>query len=330
MLTLLSDTVQSKTALSGKLNAASGFRPIIALSENYDCRVMLVDDVTIAGVGVKEANKREEIAQQLVRFCTNTSYQAVQISKTNATTRRFAGGLLLTGETTISGASTNDRLIIVPVETDVTASGEERRLAATVFQEFIQWLLPRLDEYIGILRQRMEKQPHTGNLRLKQAAEMYLWIAEAFWEYAAEGTGSSEAWRSRQFEKSKDIIAELFDAQAELVNRISQQQPEGDLLFYLRKLYSDHEFKIKREANHWHSKNSALIKKSDFLVSPEYLLQVITDKTPLEFSTEKALGKALDKLNLLTAQEADKHTVKRHGERVYSINLNKIMDNRED
>ena len=331
MLTTLFDLKPDSGAFPNEFNADSGFKAIAAATKNVPDQIILVDDVTIVGIEEKETRQREETAQQLVRFCVNSSEQAVLTSRTTATTRKFSGGLVMTGESLLSGASTNDRIINVMVEDMLATTSEEgHTLAATTFRLFIEWCLPRLPALLEDLRCHCATLQEEDNLRLKRVAELMLWMLNAWYDFTAEVAGFSNTKKAKRIQETGTIIVELMNRQAELVNRIDQQQPEGNVLYYLRKCYKRHDFKIVMDKDDWHPKESVFIKKSNFLVSPEYLLRVITDKTPLQFSTEKALGKALDKLNLLAAQEADKHTIKRYGKRVYNIDLSKIMDNMED
>ena len=327
MLTLLFDVEPNLGAFPVEFNASSGFKAIAAAITGVPDQTILVDDATIAGADTKEARLREETAQQLVRLCVNTSEQAVLTSHTTATTRRFQGGLVMTGESLLSGASTNDRIINVMVENSLTTTSKEgRTLAATAFRLFIAWCLPRLPALLKDLHMHRAAQWSEDNLRLEQVAELLLWMVDIWYNFVAEVTKLSDAKKTKRIAEAGIIVSCLIDQQAELVDRIDQPQPEGNLLYYLRNCYKAHEFKVANDKDDWNPKESALIKKDIFLVKPEYLLSVITDKTPLQFPTEKAIGKELDRLKLLTTQEADKHTVKRHGERVYCIDLNQLIE----
>lgn len=326
MLSLLYALTNHEGHIADELNAASGGNALVTAITGIHDRIVSVDDATIAGADSKESGRREATVQTLVRFCCNTSTHVIQTSKTTTKSFRFGGGLVVTGEVPIKGASTNDRLIILPVKTALNSTSPEgRKIAANVFYHFVEWILPQLTDRISTLHQRLETTQPNGNLRLKQVLQALLWTLENFLDFVTDTTGIAPKTRAALYKNWGQLLTDLLDQQAELVGRIEKPLPEGNELLYLRRLYFEHQISIAPDWKKWDANSSAIIENDMLFIQPEYLLKLFSDNTPLQFTSVKALGKRLDELQLLVQQETGKNTIKKRKKRVYAINLSNVL-----
>lgn len=322
MLALPYDRAGTRGQVFGEYNANAGGKHLIAAIDGTRDEIVCVDDVTVNGVPAKERLAREQTGSDVLHFAANTSQHPEYSSgKEEITERYFAGGLILTGEYPLRGTSSIERMIFVEVKEPLTTTSVEgRRLSAAVLRYFIIWMLPKLTRYASDLHVRLANMRAGQHGRLRTTTEFLLWALEAFWDFAAETCGLTDETKEQIVRESGQIIVDLMDGQADLVERLEQPQPKGDLFYYLRELYEKREIRIVYDKKSWVPCNEALIEKETVYISGKYLQSLLQAK-PLSPYTDKQLGKRLHEMGVLAQEDNQKHTIKKHGWRVYAIKL---------
>ena len=290
-------------------------------------RCVLFDDLTVAGTEPTEARKREANATELLRTVANAVPPAVSSGRDAG---GFCGGAVLTGEYPLSGASTNDRTLILEVKEPIAHTSESvRLLVASVFRQFLAWAADHWTELLNTCLDGMKSLNECAEPRQGLACELFLWACNCFYDCLENSTGIKPKAADKMRKQSIDLLIALFARQYERVSRLSQAQPEGNAAYYIRKLFSGHEIPLAKSPGKWKPDVQAILKDDILYAKPE-LLASLMRKTPLHIGGEKSLGKALDRLGILAKQEQGKHTVKFRGTRVFALSMQAVFNGRDE
>ena len=176
---------------------------------------------------------------------------------------------------------------------------EERTVAATVFYAFIQWLLPQLDQKLKELQQLLANVQADRNPRLAKNGLLVLWALELFFQFTEEQGAITNTYHQQASAAAEQILNQILSQQALQCERLTNENPKGNLSWYILYGYSHNLFPVVTDQKGVNIKSCGLLKKDALYIRPSMLLQYFQEHTPHSISTIKEMNKNLRREGVL-------------------------------
>lgn len=280
-----------------------------ALSSARD-RIVVVDDLCKSS-SRREMQKRRDLTANLLRVAANES----PISKMKgdaAASSVCSSGLVLTGELPLEVSSDVTRCVIIDVKRPLrNGNPDERIIAATAVENYIQWLCAHFSEEMDRLKHEyrlFDEADTTKHLwRLKKSLFQLDWAFNSFLRFS-KNVGAISATAQQQFEKmSRNAAQKIFTYEETLVQKIEDSDPANWKRLIL-------EGANKRAFPYKLKPDCLCIKLSDLTKFFRHVLH----NPGLQ---EQEMVRKLKEQNLLLMDKSGKSTKKVSGVRMLNINI---------
>ena len=315
----------------GQFDASSTFAAIITQINDFRDQIVLVDDLAKSG-SPTEQRKRQDLLASILRFAANDTGRAKMNEKKQIQRQICQTGIAFTGEFMFQNASDITRSILVPINQQMKGGQpDERTVAATVFYALIQWLLPQLDQKLEKLHQFLANVQVDSNPRLMKNGLLILWALGLFFQFAEEQGVITNKYHQKVIDRAKQALNRILDQQALQCERLTNENPKGNLSWYILYGHSHNLFPVATDQKSVNIKNCGLINNDTLYIRSSILLQYFQKHTPYHLSSDKEMNKQLKREGILgdTREHRSAHS-KINGVRCLKLDIKLLQKKAHD
>ena len=295
------DTKHGKQLWAGRDMGSTPASTIEAISQYRD-QVAVMDDRP-KSISSAEMLKRTVVMAQALRFACNDTISSKFDQTGEMALRSCTCGAMFTSEFDLDNPSDIGRTITVRIRQEMQGGDpHDRTVAATTFRYFLLWLLPKLDTAIADLKEHL-RSIQGASQRLAKNRMMILWALCLFIDFVRESGALADQDLDSMYTRAEKILDDILDDEIEQIARLENAK---NISYYLlegirtgaiekisrKKVQKDEELP---PYYYVHLKNE----DSVIYISTEVLCRYLTNHTPLQFSSEKAMDKKLYEENII-------------------------------
>lgn len=328
---LLYEDSQKPGSFWGQFDANSTFASIVLQVSDFRDQIVLVDDLAKSGSST-EQRKRQDLLASILRFAANGTGRAKINEKKQIEQQICKAGVAFTGEFMLQNPSDITRSILVPIDQQMKGGQpDERTVAATVFYALIQWLLPQLDQKLEKLHQFLANVQVDSNPRLMKNGLLILWALGLFFQFAEEQGVITNKYHQKVIDRAKQALNRILDQQALQCERLTNENPKGNLSWYILYGHSHNLFPVATDQKSVNIKNCGLINNDTLYIRSSILLQYFQEHTPYHLSSDKEMNKQLKREGILgdTREHRSAHS-KINGVRCLKLDIKLLQKKAHD
>lgn len=283
-----SELTSSKEGLFSANSTAKGL--FHELSEMND-QVVLVDDLAKASCSAIE-KKRMELVADVLRYAANDSTRYTASNRDSPQICRVS--VAFTGEFPLKAPSDLTRILEIHLQKPIIGNLKMSRSdAATAFRAWIRWLLPRFDNELASLAEKILQNKGDENARINTTKIILNFVNELFFRFALEMDIVDRDYYESMLEIGERRFSNILDIQSQKVIRSQQERPEGNLSWYIQKGYRNGAFHVVERRKQLINSDDCIIEKDCLCIRSETLLAYLVKQPNMHLLTDKQMIRQL-------------------------------------
>ena len=160
---------------------------------------------------------------------------------------------------------------------------------------------------------------------------LILWALGLFFQFAEEQGVITNKYHQKVIDRAKQALNRILDQQALQCERLTNENPKGNLSWYILYGHSHNLFPVATDQKSVNIKNCGLINNDTLYIRSSILLQYFQKHTPYHLSSDKEMNKQLKREGILgdTREHRSAHS-KINGVRCLKLDIKLLQKKAHD